>query len=37
MKSNTFELSTPQPEGVYILTVEAKDKKTYTRKIRITN
>ncbi|KFF21366.1 MULTISPECIES: T9SS type A sorting domain-containing protein [Chryseobacterium] len=37
LKSNTFELSTPQPEGVYILTVEAKDKKTYTRKIRITN
>jgi len=37
LRSKTFELSSPQPEGIYILTVETKDKKTYSRKIRINN
>lgn len=37
LKSKTFDLSSPQPEGIYILTVETKDKKMYSRKIRITN
>ncbi|MGG5208923.1 T9SS type A sorting domain-containing protein [Chryseobacterium sp. MIQD13] len=37
LKSKTFEMSSPQPEGIYILTIETKDKKVYSRKIRITN
>lgn len=37
LTSKTFELSSPQPEGIYILTIETKDKKTYSRNIRINN
>lgn len=32
-RSNTFNLPTNLPEGIYILTVQTKDKKVYTRKI----
>lgn len=34
IKSNTFEAR--QPEGIYIMNIETKDKKTYSKKIRIT-
>ncbi|KFF27884.1 T9SS type A sorting domain-containing protein [Chryseobacterium vrystaatense] len=37
LRSNTVDLSSPQPEGIYIITIETKDKKTYSRKIKITN